>query len=97
MLDGVAFEEAVISQLFNRGNGGGNKTRLETACLIDFCIRHGGVTWQNAKRLCPEGGMFKALGLTQVTQRCSLCRCPGHNKNHCKKEFMILAKHDGLI
>ena len=50
---------------------------VERAYLIDFIIRHGGLTMTNAKR---------CIGLQQ-TNTCSKCQCVGHNKNHCPGRF----------
>jgi hypothetical protein len=51
----------------------GISDNIDKACIIDFCLRHGGVSFKNA---------FRYIGAAQ-TNRCSLCRRPGHNKNHC--------------
>ena len=91
-LDGEHFVEEVIDWIMNRET----KNHLEKACLLDFCLRHGGLTWENAKRLCPQGAILKAIGVTKITLRCSACRCPGHNKNHCHKDLQILSKQYGL-
>lgn len=48
---------------------------IERAYLIDFIIRHGGVTLHNFRRCSPV--------FHQRTNKCSKCNFPGHNKNHC--------------
>lgn len=50
----------------------------DKADLIEFCIRHGGVTMQNAQRFVPEW-----TGMGQHTNKCGTCHRRGHNKNHC--------------
>ena len=46
---------------------------IDKGCIIDYCARHGGVSLNGAARY---------LGVAK-TNRCSVCRRPGHNKNHC--------------
>ena len=50
----------------------------DKADLIEFCIRHGGVTIQNAQRFVPEW-----TGLGQRTNRCGSCRRRGHQATYC--------------
>ena len=58
------------SPCFERRAVGDN---IDKGCIIDYCARHGGVSLNGAARY---------LGVAK-TNRCSVCRRPGHNKNHC--------------
>ena len=51
------------------------RDNYEKACVIEFCLRHGGLTMHNAGRFI---GMAK-------TNCCGTCGYPGHNKNHCNR------------
>ena len=64
------------------------KNNLEKACILEFCCRHGGVNMTNVRRFSPIW--------SQRTNRCSTCRCPGHDKNHCNSKFKALASKWGL-
>ncbi len=61
---------ALPHPLFERRAVGDN---IDKGCIIDYCARHGGVSLNGAARY---------LGVAK-TNRCSVCRRPGHNKNHC--------------
>ena len=51
----------------------GISDNVDKACIIDFCLRHGGLNWNNA---------MKYIGMAR-TNKCSACGRPGHNKNYC--------------
>jgi hypothetical protein len=61
---------------------------LTKACLIEYCTRHGGVTMTNIRRFLP---LFK-----KRTNKCSTCRCPGHNKNYCSGTMQELSDIYGM-
>ena len=49
---------------------------VERAYLLDFMIRHGGLTVANVRRVLPGWAH-------QRTNKCGKCRFPGHNQAHC--------------
>ena len=53
---------------------------VERAYLIDFVIRHGGLSFTNVRRALPGWAH-------QRTNKCGKCGYPGHNKNHCPGEL----------
>ena len=59
--------QSVLEQIFEFQDS------VERAYMIEYCIRHGGVTRENFMR-------FTNL---QQTNKCSICRQKGHDKNHC--------------
>ena len=74
ILDGECVVEIMYDAVEYIMNGE-YKDNKDKACLMEFCIRHGGLTMTNARRFSP---VFK-----QGTNRCSVCRNIGHDKNHC--------------
>jgi hypothetical protein len=54
----------------------------EKCCFLDFLIRHGGITFENAKRLLPKSVLGFRLGGTR-TNSCSKCRHIGHQQQYC--------------
>ena len=63
------------------------KDNLVKACILDYCIRHGGLNMKNAARFSPV--------FTQRTNQCSTCHLHGHDKNHCSSKMQSLSKRWG--
>ena len=83
MLDGSTFVEFamdVIEAIWH----GDFKDNLEKACILDFCLRHGGINWTNARRFAP---VFQ-----QRTNKCSHCHLQGHDANHCSQKMIALSR-----
>jgi len=49
---------------------------VERSYLIDFILRHGGLSVTNVRRIVPGWAH-------QRTNKCGKCRFPGHNQAHC--------------
>lgn len=54
------------------------KDARDKACIIEFSLRHGGLTMKNLRRYFGSG--FFA----QKTNRCSKCRRIGHQAKYCQ-------------
>jgi hypothetical protein len=67
--------EAVISQILDWAAD--LRDDYEKCCFLDFLIRHGGVTLNNARRLLP--GIFGGTG----TNSCPRCGHVGHISRYC--------------
>jgi hypothetical protein len=73
---GICFAIDVINFLM-----GVEKSYLDRACLIDFCIRHNGLMSLDSAKRIVNNGSFGWLG--QKTNRCGNCRWIGHRAPNC--------------